>query len=110
MGQVGDALGGAGGAAGKEHIRNVVAMARAHRDSGCARVTDCHEMQRLPARECCEGDGGRLATDDDGLERCRQFVGNLRKLTQLLGVDETESRRGIAKEIEEFMRLVEVRY
>src|ERR1700720_2146264 len=53
MSQVGDALGGAGGAAGKEHVRDIVAMSGAWRDGGRARVADRRKRQHLPARKRC---------------------------------------------------------
>src|ERR1700730_2129351 len=77
MSQVGDALGGAGGAAGKEHVREIVAMAGARRNGGRTRVTDRRKRQHLPARKRCRPlaafpwERGRLARSIGTSEKMR---------------------------------------
>jgi hypothetical protein len=107
---MGDALGGPGGAAGKEHVGDIVLVARAGPDRRQPGPVDEFHRHDGPAGEC-PGDIERLlAAQNDDLQGGRQLACDLDELAQLLGVDEQQPRRGVAQEIEQLLRLVEIGY
>ncbi len=110
--EMSDPLGGAGGAAGEEHVGHVIGMAWAGGDGGRG-LEESGERHHRPARKSrgsgvAAHDARCVAAHDDRLQRSRQRRRDLGELRPLLGVDEQETGRGVADEVEQVRRLVEV--